>query len=108
MFHVHVVDSRVSSTVTSEHSTFINHKHCSHSNTGKTGPATSQTLAGENVGECFTFSFDFKYILSFKIEIDNSLIFSQLQKQLSVLPENNQGNEDPGVNSEDDDYDAEV
>ena len=53
----------------------------------------------------------FKYltnILSFKIEIDILLIFSQLQKQLSVLPETNQGNEDPGVNSEDDDYDAEV
>ena len=48
----------------------------------------------------------FKNILSFKIDI--LLIFSQLQKQLSVLPENNQGNEDPGVNSEDDDYDAEV
>ena len=32
---------------------------------------------------------------------------SQLQKQLSVLPENHH-NEDPGVNSDDDDYDAEV
>ena len=32
-----------------------------------------------------------------------------LQKQLSVLPENIQANnEDPGVNSDDDDYDAEV
>jgi len=34
-----------------------------------------------------------------------------IQKQLSVLPESNQGNEDPGVNSEDDDdddYDAEI
>ena len=36
-------------------------------------------------------------------------IFSEIQKQLSVLPENiNGNNEDPGVNSDDDDYDAEV
>ena len=47
-------------------------------------------------------------ILFWNINV-NIEIFSQIQKQLSVLAENNPGNEDPGVNSEDeDDYEAEV
>lgn len=47
-------------------------------------------------------------ILFSKINFNIRICF-QIQKQLSVLPETNPGNEDPGVNSEaEDDYEAEV